>query len=103
MLQNHTYSYEGRTYKRASRTSAFWQLLTNPDRHFFLVGDNVHEHHFHTNWHLATFSKTIKEFKEYHPYSTNEEILKYLYNNFAFYLSRELGRYPIFYVEVMKG
>lgn len=86
-MRDHSYKYEGRTYKRTRKDKAL--RLIREGKYYFLVGANVNDFHFHGGWHLATFPKT----------SDGSEAIETL-NAFNFYLDPELGKYPVFYVEV---
>ena len=91
---DHTYVYEGVSYKRTAKNIAFRQLEYDPNRRFFLVGSNVNEYNFHSGWGLATLPTSKTEIEQNY-----SEKITTLYNEFAFHLERELGRAPVFYVE----
>lgn len=85
-MRKHEYKFEGKVFKRTAKNHAY--KLIEQGKQYFLVGANVNDFHFHSGWHLATF-----------PTKSDIEEAEKMYNGFACYLERELGRYPIFYVE----
>ena len=103
-IMKHTYIYKGSAYKRTPKNIALKQIEENIERKFFLVGSNVNQFHFHGGWFLAMPPTCFREVVDNdNPYihDTGIESVKRYYNNFAYYLERELGRYPVFYIEVI--
>lgn len=92
------YVYKGMTFKRVSKNYAFNVLNKNPDLKFFLVGSNVNHSHFHSGWVCASPVFCKKDIIEELFFSENP--IEAIYYNFNYYLEPELGRYPVFYVQI---
>ena len=91
------YIFEEITYVRTRKDIAKKRILAG--KRFFLVGSNVNTFHFHEGWYLATHSFHKSDYSEYN-YDMASDFINDLYDNFALNLEKELGRYPVFYVEV---
>lgn len=104
-ILNHTYRKDGKVFKRTRKDIALKQI--EKGKSFFIAGSNVNELHFHSGWHLATHIEKIESIDtEKTEHSTHNygkllciDDVKRMYNSFNYYLDRELGRYPVFYVE----
>jgi hypothetical protein len=83
----------GTVYVRTRRDVAARRLNKDKTLRFFLVGCDVRPFHFFGGWGLACGPDTLSDIE------SREGTLDLLYNNINHYLDRELGRYPVFYVE----
>ena len=104
-MRKDIYKYKGISFKPVKKDIAEKMIIANPNRKFFMVGSNVNQFHFHKGWHLATHIDSLLEFSKRHESELNDndfsEGLKKSYNAMSFYLDPELGRYPIYYVEII--
>ena len=106
MTTNDIYIYTGAfatnvKFKRTARPTAYKQLTANHDRQFFLAGANVASACFHNNQYLATFPSSLNLLNADYNEPKTKETLKKIYNQATFYLKPELGRYIVWYVEVV--
>jgi hypothetical protein len=91
------YHHEGIMYTRTPKNIAY-RLIAKGAR-YFLVGSNVNTLHFHSGWYLASHPCTVAERVETYGEEADTSALGH-YTNFGWYLDKELGKYPVFYVEV---
>ena len=101
MNQFPLYLHAGLQFKRTRRDIAQKAILANPLRQFFIVGSNVNYSHFHSGWRLALHAESLQELCARNAEPMEREILNKQYNAFKFYLEPELGRYPVYYLEVV--
>ena len=97
-MYKHLYQYEGKTYRRTRKDVAEREILKG--KSFFLVGSNVNSLHFHGGWHLATIPTNIDRLNDPLHGILYEPVVQTYYRNFSFFLEPELGRYPVFYIEI---
>ena len=76
--------------------------MANHNLRFFIVGSNVNRFNFHSGWYLATFITSLEEYCNRYYCLKTLDTLKKRYNEFNFYLDPELGRYPVYYVEIIE-
>ena len=104
-MRKDIYKYRGISFKPVKKDVAEKMIIANPNRKFFMVGSNVNQFHFHQGWFLATNVDNLFEFIERHSSEIGladfSKGLKKSYNAMSFYLEPELGRYPIYYVEII--
>mgnify|MGYP001419199722 CR=1 FL=1 len=104
-MRKDIYKYKGISFKPVKKDVAEKMIIANPNRKFFMVGSNVNQFHFHKGWFLATHIDTLLVFNKRHSFEIdNEDFFKGFkksYNAMSFYLEPELGRYPIYYVEII--
>ena len=102
-MRNDTYIFNGVNYKATRKDVAQKAIQENPTRKYFLVGDKVSQAHFHAGWHIASHPQTINDILEDRKGMETDipKCIQNQYNSFNYYLDPELGKYPLYYVQVI--
>jgi hypothetical protein len=102
-MRNDIYTHKGKRYKATRKDVAQKAILANENRHFFLVGDKASQTNFHANWFVASHPTTLAAIrKEREGMETDiAHCLSNLYNSACYYLDPELGKYPLYYLEII--
>jgi hypothetical protein len=88
--------YKGVKYTCVRKDVALRALRYNGDRKFFVVGSGVPTELF---FNLATFATNPNTF-----WNALDEgrTPRHIYDEYRVYMTRSMGRYPVFYVEEVK-